>query len=151
MDKVKKSSLSKINQNNKKKVYKKNTTARKINNTRTKTSKKTGEKKLNNNIIKKEQNKKEENKIIKEVQKKKNRTLLFLIPLLFSIILIAVMIGNNYPKIKEQKEIKLLKNEIKEILNDTNKLDRDKITNESITTKQLNKLEVKIEKYFYHY
>ena len=86
---------------------------------------------------------------IKNIDNNKSNNNSVLKIILISILLIFIL-GLSLiiiPKIKKNNEINKLKNEIKENIKNFDKIDKEKILKDNITSKELNKVEVNIEKY----
>ena len=138
--------------NKKSNIAKKTNTSNKKN-SKTKTGNKTTKKNTFNNSVKLEHVQKEEQlpeidnekKEVVKKDKKSTKKIIIIIMCLFLIMIISfISIFVIYPKIKENKEINSLKDEVENILNGNKDIS---IINENITTGKRKDVEEKIESY----
>lgn len=162
MKEIKKNTTNKKNVKNKNKknnntLNKKNIIVKKTNtsnrkNSKTKTGNKTKKNNYNNSVKLKNVQKNEQlleidnekNKVVKKDKREKKKIIVILICLLIIMIISFISIFVIYPKIKENKEINDLKDEIEDILNGN---EDTSIINENITTGKRKEVEEKIELY----
>ena len=138
--------------NKKSNIAKKTNTSNKKN-SKTKTGNKTTNKNNSNNTAKLEHVQKEEQlleidnekkEVVKKDKKRKKKIIIIIMCLLLIMIISFIFIFVIHPKIKENKEINNLKDEVENILNGNKDIS---IINENITTGKRKDVEEKIESY----